>query len=284
MYGKLFETMYTGTLYGHWQAIVTFQQMIVLADADGIVDMTPQAICAHTSIPLEIIEAGLKKLAESDQFSRTPGEEGRRIVCIDEHRPWGWQIVNYLKYKNLKDSDEVRAQNRIRAQRFRDKRNGSNAASREVTPANTKSRHTDTDIDIDTRNTTAGENPPARFHEFKESYPKRAGNNPWNRALRAYRARLRGGCSEVEILEGALRYSKFCSATGKTGTEIVMQAATFCGPDKPFLQSWEVVRVNGGWDKTEAGTIAKGEELGIFARPGESMQEYRGRIWDALAA
>lgn len=147
MYGKIFDTIYRGTLFGHWEAIVTFQQLIVLADADGIVDMTPQAIFAHTSIPLEIIEKGLKKLSEPDPYSRTPGEEGRRIVCIDEHRPWGWQIVNYLKYKHLKDSDEVREQNRVRAQRFRDKRN---ATSRDVTPCNEKSRHTDTDINTDT--------------------------------------------------------------------------------------------------------------------------------------
>lgn len=123
---------------------MTFQQLIVLADADGIVDMTPQAICAHTSIPIDILEKGLKRLSDPDPFSRTPGEEGRRIVCIDEHRPWGWQIVNYLKYKHLKDSDEVREQNRVRAQRFRDKRN---ATSRDVTLSNAESRYTDTDTD-----------------------------------------------------------------------------------------------------------------------------------------
>lgn len=156
--------MYKGTLYGHWEAIVTFQQMIVLADADGIVDMTPQAICAHTSIPIEIIEKGLRKLAEPDPFSRTPGEEGKRIVCIDEHRPWGWQIVNYLKYKHLKDSDEVREQNRVRAQRYRDKRN---AASRCVTPSNTESRHTD--IDTDKRKTLP---PSGAFLRFWSSWPK----------------------------------------------------------------------------------------------------------------
>lgn len=151
MYGKIFGTIYNGTLYGHWEAIVTFQQFIVLADADGIVDMTPQAICAATSIPREIIEKGISKLSEPDPYSRTPGEDGRRIVCIDEHRPWGWQIVNYLKYRDLKDSDDVREQNRIRAQRYRDKRH---AASRCVTQSNAESRHID--IDIDTRKALSG--------------------------------------------------------------------------------------------------------------------------------
>lgn len=141
--------MYDGTLYGHWQAIVTFQQMIVLADADGIVDMTPQAMSARTSIPFEIIEAGLKKLEAPDPYSRTPGNDGKRIELIDEHRPWGWHIVNHEKYKKLRDADEVRAQNRERQQRFRDKKHVTerNAASREVTACNTKSRHTDTYTD-----------------------------------------------------------------------------------------------------------------------------------------
>lgn len=139
--------MYDGTLAGHWEALVTFQQLIVLADADGVVDVTPQAISARTTIPLHIITAGLEFLALPDPYSRTPGEDGRRIVCLDEHRPWGWQIVNYLKYKHLRDSGEVREQNRVRAQRFRDKRNGSNAVSRDVTSCHTESRHTDTDTD-----------------------------------------------------------------------------------------------------------------------------------------
>lgn len=94
--------MYEGTLYGHWEAIVTLQQMLVLCNSDGVIDMTPQAMSARTSIPLEIITKGLKTLAEPDPYTRTPGEEGRRIVLLDEHRPWGWVIVNYRKYRDMK--------------------------------------------------------------------------------------------------------------------------------------------------------------------------------------
>ena len=54
MYGKIFESMYDGSMYGQWEAIITMQQMIVLADKDGIVDITPPALSARTSIPLEI--------------------------------------------------------------------------------------------------------------------------------------------------------------------------------------------------------------------------------------
>ncbi len=176
MYGKIFDSMYDGTLYGHWQAIVTFQQMIVLADADGIVDMTPQAMAARTSIPLEIIQAGLPLLEAPDPYSRTPGEDGKRIELIDAHRPWGWHIVNHEKYKNLRDADEIRSQNRERQQRFRDKKRGeaeNNAASQSVTPRNAKSRHTDTDTDTSKTLAPSGASLGLRFTKFWEAYPKK---------------------------------------------------------------------------------------------------------------
>ena len=77
------------------------------------------------------------------------------------------------------------------------------------------------------------------FEQLKTVYPKRAGGNPWPRAERALRARVREGHTLTEILDGARRYAAFVRAVGKEGTEYVMQAATFCGPDKRFLEAWE---------------------------------------------
>jgi hypothetical protein len=114
MYGKVFDSIYDGTLYGHWEAIVTMQQMIVLASPDGVVDMTPQAMAARTSIPLDIIQKGLKVLAEPDPYTRTPGEDGRRIVLMDEHRPWGWRLVNHGKYMRLRNIAQKREADRAR--------------------------------------------------------------------------------------------------------------------------------------------------------------------------
>lgn len=114
MYGKIFESMYSGTLYGQWQAIVTFQQLIVLCDKDGIIDMTPQAIAATTSIPIGIIEAGLQDLMKTDKYSRSPENNGRRIILIDEDRPWGWKIVNHSYYRNLANHEDKKQKDRER--------------------------------------------------------------------------------------------------------------------------------------------------------------------------
>lgn len=87
------------------------------------------------------------------------------------------------------------------------------------------------------QNTTASSTP-AWFSEFKLAYPPRAGDQGWGRAQKAANARIAEGHSPTEFVEGAKRYAAFCKATGKLKTEYVKQAATFLGPDKPFLQPW----------------------------------------------
>lgn len=102
--GSLIET--------RWEAVVTFMVMIVLADEHGVVDMTPAAISGRTTIPKEIIEAGVEALEAPDPNSRTladTADDGRRLIRIDDHRPWGWQIVNYEKYRNARDKNALRA-------------------------------------------------------------------------------------------------------------------------------------------------------------------------------
>lgn len=121
MYGKLFAQMYDGTLgtNGPWQALVTFQQLIILADKDGVVDMTPEALSRRTTVPIDIIQTGLAALEQPDASSRTPDEEGRRIVGLSEGRAWGWRIVNYAKYREMRTAEERRAYHR---QYWREKR------------------------------------------------------------------------------------------------------------------------------------------------------------------
>ena len=145
MYGKVFDSIYDGTLYGHWEAIVTMLQMIVLATPDGIVDMTPQAIAARTSIPFDIIEKGLKFLAEPDPYSRTPGDDGKRIVLLDDHRPWGWRLVNHWKYQKLRDMKQKREADRVRIADKRKK--NKDVATQSQGVANVA--HSDSDSDSD---------------------------------------------------------------------------------------------------------------------------------------
>ena len=186
MYGKIFDSIYSGTLYGQWEALVTMQQMIVLADADGVVDMTPMAISARTSIPREIIDKGLDILAAPDKYTRTPGSDGRRIELIDEHRPWGWILVNYEKYKALQDADTLRAQTRERVRKHRENKK-KKTCNADVTEGNGQKRHIDIDIDTntDTKDLNTIGQTASGFDRWWEVYPqkrkKKAAHAIWKR-------------------------------------------------------------------------------------------------------
>lgn len=167
MYGKIFDSIYDGTLYGNWEAIATFQQFIVLANADGIVDMTPQAIAARTSFPLDLLQRGIKFLESPDPYSRTPGDEGRRIALIDpEHRPWGWRIVNHGKYVRLRDMAQKREADRVRISEKR-KKNNDVAIESQMSPSVANVAHAYADAD-----TNKNIAPDGAFERFWTAWPK----------------------------------------------------------------------------------------------------------------
>jgi len=95
MYGKIFDTIYTGSLYGEFEAIVVFKALIVLADEFGEVDYSPAALAGRTSYPLDVIEKGLSVLLQPDPESRHAEAGGRRIVPLENGRNFGWAIVNF---------------------------------------------------------------------------------------------------------------------------------------------------------------------------------------------
>lgn len=134
MYGKLFTQMYDGTLAssGVWQALVTFQQLVILADKKGQVDMTLDAIARRTTIPIDILEKGIAALSKPDPDSRSEAEEGRRIVLLEPSRTWGWRLVNHAHYRAMRTEDERREYHRNYARTTR-------AAKRELSTSVNKS-------------------------------------------------------------------------------------------------------------------------------------------------
>jgi hypothetical protein len=105
MFAKVFEQIYDSSIADDFLVRLVFEDFLVLADRDGVVDMTPRAIAGRTNVPLEIVQRGIEKLSSPDPESRTPNHEGRRIMPLDQHRSWGWQIVNYQQYRDIRNED-----------------------------------------------------------------------------------------------------------------------------------------------------------------------------------
>jgi hypothetical protein len=109
MFAKVFASIFDSTIneqpphvFKVWIALLTFAQ-----DGDGIVDMTAKAIANRTELPVESVEDALRILSEPDPQSRCAEHEGRRILRIPG-RAYGWQIVTFAHYRNMKRTEDRR--------------------------------------------------------------------------------------------------------------------------------------------------------------------------------
>ena len=258
MYGKIFESIFDSTLAaeGGWMPTYIFMSMVVLADKEGIVDVAPKALYRRlgfsdydSKIAYADFTAALDYLQQEDLSSRSPKQNGKRIIPLselaDQEGNRGFVIVNYAYYRDRGSRDDRARQSTERTRRFREReKDNKNNDETQGDASKRMGRYTDTDTDTDTdidKSTTAPAVPKEspEFLEFKMLYPVRSGGQPWTKALKAINARLREGEQWGTILTGVRRYAAFCDVTNKTGTEYVKQAATFCGPEKHFLESWE---------------------------------------------
>jgi len=126
--------------------------LLVLADPDGVVDMTHEAIARRTNRPLEIIRATIAELEAPDPQSRTPDEDGARLKRLDTHRDWGWCIINFDRFHKLASEEARRAKTRERVTKYRDKVRENPHSNAPVTQGNApkrKKRHVDVDVDVD---------------------------------------------------------------------------------------------------------------------------------------
>lgn len=95
--------------------------LLVLADQNGVVDMTHEAIARRTNVPIKIVRAAIKELESADPRSRSSDHEGMRLKRLDAHRDWGWMIVNYQKYRSIANAEAYREVNREKVQAIRER-------------------------------------------------------------------------------------------------------------------------------------------------------------------
>jgi uncharacterized phage protein (TIGR02220 family) len=169
MYCKLFASLYQGTLRGRANEILVFTNLLAHCDKDGYVDKHFRAIAEEIGITVEAVKSAVEHLEAPDPESRSPELGGARLERMDAHRAWGWRVVNFLKYREIRDLEDRRNQNRNAQIAYRKKNadcheiddskqskppsasvSQRKPASAEVSQGKPQSAYTDTDTDTDT--------------------------------------------------------------------------------------------------------------------------------------
>jgi hypothetical protein len=119
MFAKIFGQIFESSIADNHKHRHIFMDLLVLADSDGVVDMTVEAVARRTNVPLEDVREAITAFCLPDERSNSPHEEGRRLLPIDQRKQWGWQIVNYHHYRAIRDEESRRAYMReyMRAER-----------------------------------------------------------------------------------------------------------------------------------------------------------------------
>jgi hypothetical protein len=124
MYGKIFESLFTGSMRGTgplnisvWSYVIAHMKPDEVHGAVVELDCEVLAFFIGKCTAVEVSEV-IDSYCEPDPKSRTPDEQGKKLVKLGQ---FSYRVVNGSKYRAIKDQEERRRQNREAQQRFRSK-------------------------------------------------------------------------------------------------------------------------------------------------------------------
>lgn len=171
MYGKIHTQIFDSSIMDEGlETRYVWLCLIALADKEGFLDMTPEAIARRSNIPEKAVKEAIERLAQPDPRSRSKVDDGRRLVPIRES--FGWQIVNFSYYRDLKSQDERREYMREYMQEYR-KRAVNNCKSDVNSCKQELTQLVNTDTDTNTNKTSERpEKSPSATHKKELSKSK----------------------------------------------------------------------------------------------------------------
>ena len=126
MYGKHFDSMYSGSMVGAGFAVFSIMGYVIAnMKPDRVVgfqvDLNTKILSATFGEDEGKIAGAIEYLCQPDPESRTAAEEGRRLVKVGA---FSYRVVNGVKYDKIRNEEERREQNRQAQIRHREKSAG----------------------------------------------------------------------------------------------------------------------------------------------------------------
>lgn len=149
MYAKVFASLWVGTLYGKTDAQLVFIYLLAHADKEGFVRAVPEAVAGATGMSPDRVASAIDLLESPDPESNSTELDGRRLERTGSH---SWQIVNYTRYRNIRDPEDRRVQNREAKRRERARVSNSQQPSADVSIGqhmSAPSAHAEADTDAE---------------------------------------------------------------------------------------------------------------------------------------
>ena len=120
MYGKLFASAFTGSMYGAGSAVFAVWAYVIANTESSQVELNPRFLAGVIGETEDKIRGAIDFLCAPDPTSRSKVADGRRLIREGE---FAYQVPNFAAYRNVRNEDDRREYNRVKKaeQRQRDK-------------------------------------------------------------------------------------------------------------------------------------------------------------------
>jgi hypothetical protein len=112
LYARVFTQILDSSIAEDFEVRHVFEDFLKVCttgEHGGIVDVTRHALARKFNIPLDKLNRAIELLEAPDESSRNQDHEGRRLARLDGHRDWGWQILNWKEYDQVRSRAEATA-------------------------------------------------------------------------------------------------------------------------------------------------------------------------------
>lgn len=116
MYGKFFASTFTGSMMGSGPTVFAVWGYVIANAVNGQVELNPRLVAAVIGCSQDDVQQAIGVLAAPDPNSRSPTEDGRRLV---QEGQFAFRVTNHAMYRQIRNEDDRREYNRIKKQESR---------------------------------------------------------------------------------------------------------------------------------------------------------------------
>jgi len=129
MYGRHFESMYTGSMYGQGYGLFAVWGWVISHERGGIVEINPKMLADLFGESVESVSTLVNKLCQPDDDSRSTEQEGRRLERIGQ---FAYQVVNAAEYAKIASEADRREYLKIKQREHRARQQVSTGVNKNI--------------------------------------------------------------------------------------------------------------------------------------------------------
>jgi hypothetical protein len=218
MYGKFYESAFTGSMFGAGlHVFAVWGYIIATVGPDHHVEINPKLVASVLGCKPADVERALEYLMQPDPESRSNKEGGRRLT---KEGSFLYRVVNHEDYSKIRTNAERREYMRIKQAESRARKKAAEVKGGQ-SKTSKRSTHVDVDVDVDTSKKTSSSSSSRKdddafvakvltFWAREDLRPKARGVSDQRRSAILARARQHNKELVMEVLENRANSRFLC--------------------------------------------------------------------------